>query len=81
MPIESSMFGVWDVMGKNEHLLYRGDTFELANSVSKVVQVEEFVAHTASLHVLVESMHYARKNVAVFLPLQGTKYALIQVKH
>lgn len=79
MPLEDNAVSVWDVMGQNEHMAYMGDTFEFANSVTKVIQVEEFLADTASLHVLSESAHYSRKNVALCLPLGSTRYSLIAV--
>ncbi|EIW51257.1 uncharacterized protein TRAVEDRAFT_54723 [Trametes versicolor FP-101664 SS1] len=71
------MFVVSDVMGKNEHAVYRGETVDLANSIAKLVHVEEFVAQTVSLHVLSESSRYTRKNIAVVRSLEGNKYSIL----
>ncbi|EIW52244.1 uncharacterized protein TRAVEDRAFT_53669 [Trametes versicolor FP-101664 SS1] len=75
MPLDDPARGICDIMGAKEHLIYRGDTFELANSVSSVLDVEEFSSQTVSLHVLGEDTRYSRKDLALFLPFGREKFS------
>lgn len=79
MPLDDPARGICDIMGAKEHLIYRGDTFELANSVSSVLDVEEFSSQTVSLHVLGEDTRYSRKDLALFLPFGREKFSPLLV--